>query len=623
MYISKFRVRNHKSYRDSDEVEFKPGFNVITGQNNAGKTAFLEAMTLQFAASPHRSIRTIPAPGSLPEAMSSIRVTFSITNDELRDFVGLQSHFVPQPEQGFPIPGNGPYRRQQNEATALLRWLFDTQSLSISFLFSRNASGGESWNAEGPVLGLYDPGRPEADGSIIMLNFRLGLDRQLNFDGFGRSNNAANYVSTDIAPLLRNRIYRFSAERFSMGRWQFGNHAVLAPNAQNLPEVLNILQANPARFSQLNKNVNQILPQVRQISVRPVVNANQQLEIIVWPHDPASQREDLAIPLNDCGSGVGQVLAMLYVVMTSDHPHIILVDEPQSFLHPGAVRKLIEVLKRYPKHQYILSTHSPTVISAAEPAKIFIAKATDGETSLKVVDPRSTEDLRSYLLEIGARLSDVFGADSILWVEGQTEETCFPEILKVVARHSLMASSVVGIRQTGDITGRDKKKILEIYRRLSETNSLLPPALAFVLDRECLNDSQRDDLRRISRDLVHFLPRRTYENYLLDARAISTVANEIQDFRPGRVEAHDVQELIDQKSRDLRYFCPGLDQIPAEWLIHINGAQVLGDIFGELSENRVVFNKMTHSVAITHWLLRNSPDSFRDLSDWLVGLLPS
>ena len=50
MYISKFQILNFKSYRDSTEIEFKPGFNIITGKNNAGKTALLEALTLRFGA---------------------------------------------------------------------------------------------------------------------------------------------------------------------------------------------------------------------------------------------------------------------------------------------------------------------------------------------------------------------------------------------------------------------------------------------------------------------------------------------------------------------------------------------------------------------------------------------
>ena len=79
----KFRVSNFKSYRNSPEVELKPGFNIITGQNNAGKTALLEALTFRFGVSPHRSLRTIPAPGVAPEAASSVRATLVLSGQEL------------------------------------------------------------------------------------------------------------------------------------------------------------------------------------------------------------------------------------------------------------------------------------------------------------------------------------------------------------------------------------------------------------------------------------------------------------------------------------------------------------------------------------------------------------
>ena len=31
---------------------------------------------------------------------------------------------------------------------------------------------------------------------------------------------------------------------------------------------------------------------------------------------------------------------------------------------------------------------------------------------------------------VGARLSDVFGMDNIIWVEGETDEECFPMIFR-------------------------------------------------------------------------------------------------------------------------------------------------------------------------------------------------
>jgi hypothetical protein len=199
------------------------------------------------------------------------------------------------------------------------------------------------------------------------------------------------------------------------------------------------------------------------VSVHPV-NANT-LEIRAWPHDPATQREDLALPLNQCGSGIGQVAAILYVVLTASHPQVIIIDEPQSLLHPGAIRTLIEVLKGYPQHQYIFATHSPTVITASNPSTVTVAKLEGMETRFQTIDTRQTQDLQLYLADIGARLSDVFGADSILWVEGQTEEASFPLILNQVAHRSLMGTAIIGIKQTGDLEGRDAKRVFELYRR--------------------------------------------------------------------------------------------------------------------------------------------------------------
>ena len=322
------------------------------------------------------------------------------------------------------------------------------------------------------------------------------------------------------------------------------------------------------------------------------------------------------------------MLAILYLVLTSDHPQTIIVDEPQSFLHPGAVRKLIEVLKGYPKHQYIFATHSPTVITASDPSTFTMVRATDGESLLDVMDPSNTKHLQSYLSEIGARLSDVFGADNILWVEGQTEEACFPLILEKIAERSLMGTVVVGIRQTSDLQGRDKKKVLEMYRRLSEGKTLLPPAVAFIFDQECLTQEQKDDLSRMDPGRVRFFPRRMYENYLLDPAAVSAVMNSIAGSRDQPVLEDEVRQFFDrgrserdQGGQQLRYFCKGAVAPPADWEIRIDAAKLLEDAFRELSETRASYEKTTHSVAITEWLIANRPEALREIAEFLIQLL--
>ncbi|MGH7492678.1 MAG: hypothetical protein ACREOO_09820, partial [bacterium] len=121
---------------------------------------------------------------------------------------------------------------------------------------------------------------------------------------------------------------------------------------------------------------------------------------------------------------------------------------------------------------------------------------------------------RFALTEVGARLSDVFGAEDILWVEGHTEELCFPLILSRIAKQGLLGTAIIGIVQIGDLEGKHSKTIFEIYERLSKGRGLLPPALGFIFDQEGRSERECKDLIRQSGGKVFFLPRRTCTHQL-------------------------------------------------------------------------------------------------------------
>jgi len=70
------------------------------------------------------------------------------------------------------------------------------------------------------------------------------------------------------------------------------------------------------------------------VSVQPI--GSNQAEIYLWNVRPDTGRDDLKIKLIDSGTVVGQVLARLYVVLESSSPKTIIIDEPNSFLHPAA-----------------------------------------------------------------------------------------------------------------------------------------------------------------------------------------------------------------------------------------------------------------------------------------------
>lgn len=617
MYVSKFKIRNYKSYRETDEIELKPGFNIIVGQNSAGKTALLKALQLQLDWSPHRSIVTAPDADSPNLPTCSVKVSFAVEPSEVIFLLRQFKMF----HLAEPSINSDKLSLFRSDPPAFIKWILSHRLLTVTVRVE-NTDGSTRWVPDGPHFGVYDSSHKVGESGLF---FQIEIKENDGFVFHGQNNlDVTNNVTVAIASNLGKRIYRFVAERYNIGESNFGHNTVLASNAANLPEVLDCLTANTARFERFNLAVREIFPQVKHISIR---NFQNRIQVIVWPVEYDTERIDLAIPLDQCGSGIGQVLAILYVTMNSDTPQVILVDEPQNFLHPGAIRKLIEVLKRYPQHQYIFTTHSPAVITAADPVTLTVARYSDGETTLQTIDPSNAKHAREYLSEIGARLSDVFGADHVLWVEGQTEEDCIPLILKLMSRkHHQQVSgiAVVGIRQVGGLQGRrDRKKVLEIYNRLSAANTILPPTIAFLFDEECLNAEEREGLRKMGKGQVYFLTCRMYENYLLDGEAVAAVINGIKDFRPAPVSAQELNDLFLKKRgcsesgrQQLKYFCKGVTQVPDDWE-KIHAADLLEDIFAELSENRVPYEKTTHSVELTKWIIEHKPEMLKEI----IGLL--
>jgi predicted ATPase len=621
MYISRFQVYNYESFHRPRELEFKPGFNVIVGQNDAGKTALLQAIGLNLSLNPHRSLRTLPDRGSTLDVNSWADLTVCVTAAELRELVrGSRSAvLIPLPELNSESSRRIGYSGDDTGSLQTLAELINNRE-TFEFAFRNLAVQGGSnlLPRPSPSLGLYEARRAGGQTQIFV---GLTLAENGQFRAGRLLQGGGAHIVPLVATLARQRIYSFSAERLNVGRSNIKAEAVLSPNAENLAQVLHALQGNnPPKFRRFNSLVHSILPHVSEVTTSLV--GTVEVEVRVWKTDPANERDDLAVPLSQCGTGIGQVLAMLYVAVNSDFPQVVIIDEPQSFLHPGAVRKLMEILRGFRQHQFIIATHSPAVITATSPETITLVRLQDGESVLEPIDADDTRSLRLSLAEVGARLSDVFGADNILWVEGETEEICFPKILEKLAGRPLMGTVVVGVAHTGDLERRHAERVLEIYERLSKGQSLLPPAIGFLFDLECRSQQEQRELKHRGNGLVHFLRRRMFENYLLNSNAIAATVNRIDNFRSTPVSAEEIDHLIRDKRANPRCYCPANTNPNADrWMYDIDAAKVLREIFSELSETRVAFDKLRHSVALAEWLIDNAPGDLAEIKELLLEIL--
>lgn len=342
----------------------------------------------------------------------------------------------------------------------------------------------------------------------------------------------------------------------------------------------------------------------------------------MWNIKFDTERADLTIPLSESGTGVGQILAMLYVVVTSKTPQSIVIDEPQSFLHPGAIRKMFDIFREYPQHQYIVTTHSPVVITAAQPSTLTLVRKKDAQSDFEPIDVRETEKLRSLLDEVGARLSDVFGADRIIWVEGATEEACFPLIVRGILGRQLWGTEILGVTHTGDLERKHARSTLGIYKKLCKGRGLLPPAIGFIFDREGRSKKEMEDLKRESDKLFHFTGRRMYENYLLHPDAIANVANDLDGFCTPPLTSAKVRAWIDEhRWTFFKGIVAEVDRTELYWQREVHGAQVLDAIFLHFSESRYSYDKVAYGPMLTRWLIEHAREELDEVTAILCSVL--
>jgi hypothetical protein len=279
------------------------------------------------------------------------------------------------------------------------------------------------------------------------------------------------------------------------------------------------------------------------------------------------------------GAGISNVIAMLYVVLTSRQPQVIAIDEPNLFLHPRALRELLQILSIEGKHhQIILTAHSPEVLTSVKPSLITMFEFDGASTKTIQVDAKNISTIRAGLSDLGIRMTDLHGRDQVLWVEGQTEEIVMPELLKLFCPEIAAGTAVLRVEHTGTFEkkGVSPAEVAKLYRRLTTSSALVPPMIAILLDGESRKEDERNRLERESGGVLRFLDRTMLENYVLFPEAIVALLNDLGEA----VTLEQVKDAL----RIAGY--TGAEDVRA-----IHGANILKKVFSDLSEARHEFTK--------------------------------
>lgn len=598
MHLKRLKITNYKSFLHTTEFKFEPGFNVLLGANSSGKSSVFEAIAFhEMPDMPHRSTLNIEEPEQLPIGKPCSELCFSIPEIELRKLAFPSDDlYIGMGDQ----TGNF-YTKRLDEVNQ--RLVKDSLDLDIK----RDLAAGHlarisftDWPSSWRNLG--------GSTQIPALHVKAG-------DGLQIANFSTNPKELEhIWSKLTQKIYRFSSERAVQATYGHHPDGELLPNSSNLAYCINLLQSrNKDLFETLNTLVTRIFPTIHWIGAPP--NGNKQFELKVHTTHSNLNRGDLAVPINQVGTGVGNALAMLYVTLTAQTQRLILLEEPNSFLHPRALRELLAILAEIGgKHQFFVTTHSSDVLRTVTASTVTLLEHDGEQTTVKQTTGKKLHELKAGLVDLGISLTDLHGCDKVIWVEGETEEAIFPILFRHYFPSQAQGIAVLPLYATGDFEARrfSPKKVAEIYKKLSQGSFLAPPMVAIALDREKRREEEMKQIEMDCAGVVHFLPKTMLEDYFLNATAIHAV---LIDETANEVSLQRVEDTIARVVQQREFLLN--PQNPKSNDVH--AAKVLNAVFLEIG--CLEYHKTAHGPQIVDWLLANEPSHLVQLKEWLENMM--
>ncbi len=132
--------------------------------------------------------------------------------------------------------------------------------------------------------------------------------------------------------------------------------------------------------------------------------------------------DDKPMVLERLGSGFQKIFIILLYAFHPDYP-IILLDEPETHLHPALIKKLAKVLATKARNQILLTTHSPLFIQTPWLSSINrVVRSWNEGTVVYHLDPHHRGlDPTRLIQELNADNLEMFFADKVLMVEGASD----------------------------------------------------------------------------------------------------------------------------------------------------------------------------------------------------------
>lgn len=401
MYISELKLWNFRKYGkpgwDLDKphllVPFNEGLNVLIGENDSGKTAILDAIKLVLKTHAYEWIRVEDEDFFKDSTKFRIEIVFR----------GLKTE----------------------EAKNFTEWL--------------------GWEGEGdsakPLLRLiYEVERN--DDRIFPSDIKAGMDEM----GYPLNAEAKEYLKSIYLKALRDADNELKAKKGSRvsqilqghdlfkkkeGQTQHKFEEWFSDVDEKIKEWFEESEADEDEKSN-KEQIKDVIDNFIHEFIDESFNSKLQLS----NPDIKSILEKISLAIEgtkNLGLGTMNRLYMaaelLHLKKEWNGLKLCLIEELEAHLHPQAQMKVVEALLKVKDVQFILTTHSPNLVSKVDIERLIICNENEAFTLRKEIDTHLEKENYSYLKRfLDVTKSNLFFAKGVIIVEGWAEEILIPAI---------------------------------------------------------------------------------------------------------------------------------------------------------------------------------------------------